>query len=271
MEAEKHSLQLPDGLKISWREFGTGKPLIMLHGWSMSAAVFSEVAIPLSQNYRVLCPDLPGHGDSDPSTECSLAAFAETITAWADQLHLGPTALLGWSLGGQVAQQLASEQQMEITQLLLVATTPRFCQSDDWPHGLPTTQLRALERNLGRAYEKTLGDFFRMQFTADEISKQRFREILQFAVRPVSLPPAPETLKSLAILGREDLRNRLTGIDLPCLVQHGQTDQIIPAAAGTYLAEQIPGAQLALLSGVGHAPFFSRPREAVAQWLDFLV
>ncbi len=269
--AERHSLQLPDGQRLSWREWGAGRPLLMLHGWSMSAAVFSEVAVPLSRKYRILCPDLPGHGESEPATACSLVVFAESIAAWAKHLGIGPTALLGWSLGGQVALQLAIHQQLEISQLLLVATTPRFCQSSDWPHGLPATQLRALARNLGRAYEKTMGDFFRLQFSTTEIDKQRFREILQFAVRSSQLPQAAEAQKSLALLGREDLRDQLVNIDLPCLVMHGAGDQIIPAAAGSYLAEGIAGARLVKMNSVGHAPFFSRPQESVTQWLDFLV
>lgn len=268
--AEVHSIALPTGRLLSWREWGSGKPLIMLHGWSMSSAVFSEVAIPLAEQYRVLCPDLPGHGESEPAPSCSLGGFAEGIASWGRQLALGRAALLGWSLGGQVAQQLAITQQLELSRLLLVAATPRFCQTAGWPHGLPGTQLHALERNLGRAYEKTLGDFFRLQFSADEISKQRFREILQFAVRSSCLPVAAEAQKSLRILGQEDLRDRLDAIDLPTLVMHGQRDRIIPVAAGEYLAERIPGVQLELLSDVGHAPFFSRPKECVARWREFL-
>ncbi len=270
---ELPSLQLcdlPSGQKMAWREWGAGTPLIMLHGWSMSSVVFSEVAPLFAGHYRVLCPDLPGHGQSEPLAEYQLSSFATAIEVWAAQVAAESTALLGWSLGGQVALQMAAAGSLEIDKLLLIATTPRFCQSEDWPYGLPVTQLRALDRNLGRAYEKTLGDFFNQQFAADELTKERYRQILGFAVRPGQLPQADQARKALTVLGQEDLRQLLSEVRQPALVMHGALDQIIPLGAGEYLAAELPNARLCRLSDVGHAPFFSQPREAVKQCLSFL-
>ncbi len=267
---ELHRLQLDSGPAVCWREWGAGQPLIMLHGWSMSSAVFSEVAPLLADRYRILCPDLPAHGESEPLSECTLAAFGEAIARWAEQLNLDAPALLGWSLGGQVAQLLASQQRLPLSRLLLISTTPRFCQGPDWAHGLPQTQLRALERNLGRAYEKTLGEFFNLQFSAAELSPERYREILKFAVRSSRLPNSADSRRALQILGAEDLRTCLPAIKVPTLVMHGRSDQIIPVAAGEYLADRIADSQREFLSDVGHAPFFSRPKDCVTRWREFL-
>ena len=95
--------QLGNGRQLAWREWGNGSPLLMLHGWSMSSAVFAEVAQILGQYFRVLCPDLPGHGASDPAPDTSLPAFSEILGEWYLTLQLPAAALLGWSLGGQVA------------------------------------------------------------------------------------------------------------------------------------------------------------------------
>jgi len=263
------SCQLAQG-QLSWRETGSGQPLVMLHGWSMSSAVFSEVAQLLGKTNRVLCPDLPGHGDSAAVAECSLAAFAERICSWLDYLQLPRAALFGWSLGGQVAMQLALQDGVRFSRLLLVAATPRFCQAPDWPHGLPETQLRALDRNLGRAYEKTMGEFFNLQFAGENLSKERYREILHFAVRSSHLPDIARARETLTVLGTTDLRSNLPSIRLPVQVLHGDADQIIPPGAGRYLAEHIPEADLQIFPGIGHAPFFSRPEDSVKLWLDFL-
>jgi len=267
---ELQNCQLASGQRLAWREWGSGAPLIMLHGWSMSSAVFAEVAPQLGSCFRVLCPDLPGHGGSDPAAETSLTGFAELLSAWSRDLKLSPAVLLGWSLGGQVALQLALDKSIPLQRLLLVATTPRFCQTADWTHALPETQIKALERNLGRAFEKTMGDFFNLQFVGEDLPKERHRQILQFAVRASQLPDSDFSRQVLQVLSSSDQRQQLALLNLPTQVMHGELDQIIPSGAGRYLAEQIPGATFALLPGVGHAPFFSRPDDCVDRWLDFL-
>ena len=262
---------LAKGQTLTWREWGGGSPLIMLHGWSMSSAVFAEVAPQLGRHFRVLCPDLPGHGGSGPPPETSLLAFAESLALWSRSLQLAPAALLGWSLGGQVALQLALDKAIQLTHLLLVSTTPRFCQSDNWSHALPKAQLKLLERNLSRAFEKTMGDFFNLQFAGEDLPKERYRQILQFAVRASNLPTCELAREVLKILGGSDQRQQIQAIDLPTQVLHGEIDQIIPLGAGIFLSENIPGALFTPLPGVGHAPFFSRPQESVLNWLDFLL
>ncbi len=269
-ECRPCNLILADGSRISWREWGAGKPLIMLHGWSMSSAVFSEVASQLAEDFRILCPDLPGHGDSEPVLSCSLEAFASRLELWIKQLNLPAASLLGWSLGGQVALQIALNGRVALSHLLLVATTPRFSQTDNWPHGLPQTQLRALDRNLGRAFEKTMGDFFNQQFSDGEVNKERYRQILQFAVRPTQLPEVEQARETLKVLGVADLRGQLRTLRVPTQVLHGQLDRIIPIGAGAFLAEEIPGAEFCRVPEVGHAPFFSQPDLCLQYWRRFI-
>lgn len=261
---------LTDGRQFAWREWGTGDPLVMLHGWSMSSLVFAEVAEPLAAHFRVLCPDLPGHGGSASASETSLSAFAKILAEWASALKLPPVNLLGWSLGGQVAMQVAAEKSLPLRHLLLVASTPRFCQTVGWTHALPATQIKALDRNLARAYEKTMGDFFRLQFSGEIMAKDRYRQILQFAVRSSTLPDPDAARQLLQVLANSDQRYLLPGIDVPTQVLHGEIDQIIPPAAGRFLAEMIADATFESFAAVGHAPFFSRPADCVRCWLDYL-
>ena len=261
---------LPDGRRVAWREQGSGPSLIMLHGWSLSSVVFSEVAVFLAKHFRVLCPDLPGHGQSDRSSECSLDSFSRTISAWAKHLDITETALLGWSLGGQVAMQLTLQKRLDVKKLLLVATTPCFCRTGDWEFGLPLTQLKLLERNLGRAFEKTMADFFQLQFVGENLSQERYRQILKFVEQVGRMPEPAAVRETLAVLEITDLRDALAAIQVPTLVMHGDLDQIVPFAAGKFLAAKISTAQLCCITAVGHAPFFSCPEKSVSQWLKFL-
>ena len=99
--------KLADSREIFYRESGTGPVLVLLHGWSMSSAVFLEVLPQLAKSHRVLAVDLPGHGASElDDIDYSLDTLAGNVEAWLQQLGLNRCALLGWSLGGQVALQM---------------------------------------------------------------------------------------------------------------------------------------------------------------------
>lgn len=263
-------LTLADGRRLAWREAGSGPPLVLLHGWAMSSAVFAEVLPALAGRYRVLTPDLPGHGDSDAGCDYRLEALATDLAGWLAALDLAQVDLLGWSLGGQVALELVLDYPRLVRRLILVATTPKFVAAAGWDWGLPDGQVRAMARDLGRAYERTMGDFFMRQFVGEELSRDRLRQITGFAVRPSRLPRPEVALAALETLRQGDLRGRLGEIACPVLVQQGDLDVITPPAAATALAEALPVATLAVMKGIGHGPFLSLPGASVRSWEAFL-
>lgn len=270
IEIEHKTCTLPDGRTLAWREAGNGRPLVLLHGWSMSAAVFAEMQAELALDFRVLAPDLRGHGGSAPGTGYALADFAADLEGWLAALELQKVALLGWSLGGEVAQLLALRQPQRIDRLLLVATTPYFVAASDWEHGLPATQLKAMMRDLKRNYLATMDGFFQLQFGAGELARERYRQIVDFAVRAGRLPEPAVALAALETLRDADLRPQLAGIGRPALVLHGTDDRIVPVGAGRHLGAALPQARYVEWAGVGHAPFLSRPQESLQLWRGFL-
>jgi pimeloyl-[acyl-carrier protein] methyl ester esterase len=263
-------MQLADGRRLAWRESGEGLPLVLLHGWSMSSVVFPEVRGHLDRQRRVLAPDLAGHGRSAPAADYGLAALARDLEQWLAALDCPQVDLLGWSLGGQVALELALGGRVAVRRLILVAATPRFMAAEDWPHGLPPGQVRAMARDLRRNYQRTLGEFFKLQFAGEDLSGGRLRQILAFAVRPVAPPPLEVALATLETLRRTDLRPRLDDLRIPTLVHQGNLDTITLPGAGKALADLLPCARLASVPGVGHAPFFSDPQAAARIWQEFL-
>lgn len=264
--------KLSDGRRLAYRRSGEGPALILLHGWAMSSVVFNEVMADLERDFTVLVPDLRGHGDSDPGPGYGCDALATDLAEWIIALDLQDAALLGWSMGGEVALSLASvpELRRRLRSLVLVATTPRFVAGDDWTSGLPATQIRALARDLRRSYLKTMGDFFSLQFQGESLTPARYQQILRFAVRAGRLPEPEVALAGLETLASEDLRVLLGQLRLPTLVIQGGLDAIVLPAAGEFLAATIPQATLELWPDVGHAPFFSDPQRFCGLLRNFL-
>ncbi|WP_305045093.1 alpha/beta fold hydrolase [Geoalkalibacter sp.] len=264
------TLKLADGRSLAYREAGEGPALLLLHGWAQSSAVFAEVMPELARDFRVLAPDLRGHGGSALGERYALEDYAADVLEMLDLLGLGSLALGGWSLGGQVALRLAQSAPQRIRRLLLIGTTPRFILDADWPFGLPDAQVRSLSRNLQRAFEKTLADFFDLQFAPEEITPERRQGILGFARGDGRLPDPSAALGGLGTLREVDLRAHLGAIVCPTLVMHGAEDRIVPSGAGRFLAQGIGQARWCEMPGVGHAPFLSRPGQSLNYWREFL-
>ena len=122
----------------------------MLHGWAMSGRVwrFQE---PLASRWRLLAPDLPGHGYSPvpPNLDhFTVPLLARNLREMLEELHLERVAILGWSLGSLVAMRLAELLGDRLTSLILVGGTPRFCADTDYASGVPAQDVRGLGLRL---------------------------------------------------------------------------------------------------------------------------
>jgi pimeloyl-[acyl-carrier protein] methyl ester esterase len=261
--------QTARGGRLTWYETGQGRPLVLLHGWAMSAAAFDELAGLLAVNFRVLVPDLPGHGKSSPAVQNDLAGVSVLLTDWLTSIEVEPCALVGWSLGGMLSLQLVSDGMLAVRRLVLIGSTPKFTIGDDWPYGLPATQVRAMARNLKRQFEATLAEFFALTFAGESISADRLRTIRNFAVRAGALPDRDAAFALLNMLAEQDQRDILPGIQVPALVLHGELDRISPVGAGRAMADLFPLGEFVSLPGIGHAPFFSNPQDIASRIREF--
>jgi pimeloyl-[acyl-carrier protein] methyl ester esterase len=257
-----------DGSQLTWYEAGQGRPLVLLHGWAMSAAAFQELAGLLAVNFRVLVPDLPGHGKSSPADKNDLAGLTDVLTDWLSSHIVEPCVLVGWSLGGMLALQIANEGKLPVERLALIGSTPKFTVGDDWSFGLPATQVRAMARNLKRQFETTLSEFFSLTFVGEKISIERLRTIRNFAVRASSVPDQEVAFELLYMLAEQDQRDILCDIHIPAMVLHGELDRISPVGAGRAMAAMLPLGEFVPFAGIGHAPFLSKPHDVAARLLE---
>ena len=241
--------------------FGSGPDLVLLHGWGLHGGAWGAWLEALSRRARLHIVDLPGHGLSSwPRRATTLTALASSVgEVVPDGAHV-----LGWSLGGIIALELARQGQRRLAGLMLVATTPRFVAGDDWPWGMSEPSLADFAERLRVDHRRTVQEFLALQTLGDEHRQQTLRALrAAVASRP---EPAPEALAvGLEILRVADLRAALPGIDLPTVVIAGERDRLTPPAASARLAESMPFARYCPIRGAAHAPFLSHPREVLAE------
>lgn len=250
-----------DGCSIHFRDIGSGRPLVLVHGWAMSSLVWQFQIEELASRYRVIAIDMRGHGRSDPppSGILRLADISEDLVSLFAHLDLNHAVLAGWSLGSQAVLGAFPALRRRLAAVVLVGGTPRFTTCDGYLHGLAAKEVRGMLLRLKRDYSGTMGDFFRGMFSDGELSREQNQRIARKIVMPGRQPEPDIALQGLDILAGSDLRDILPLIDLPFLLIHGSEDLICPPSASGYMADLIPGATLEMFAGCGHAPFISHP------------
>jgi pimeloyl-[acyl-carrier protein] methyl ester esterase len=245
---------------------GAGETLVLLHGWGLNSLVWDSIVPRLAREFTVVRIDLPGHGASSWPPE-----FHDIESLAAAILPALPArcSLLGWSLGGVAAIDLALAHTGRIDRLVLVSTTPRFIRSDDWPHGLPAPAVEQFAVLLESDYEATVREFLGLQAKGDEHARATLRELRQKLL--AGGKPRLEALRAgLNILRMADRRQQLPRVRVPTLVIAGEYDRMTPPGAARAIAAAIPGARLELIARSGHAPFLSHAGEFCRAVTTFL-
>ena len=241
------------------------EPLVLLHGWGMNLRVFDALAATLAAHYRVTVIDLPGHGASPWNAQLAQSQWLAGVAALLPRA----ATLVGWSLGGQLALQLASQPALAVRRLVLIATNARFVQSTDWPAGLPAATLTAFAAQLERDAPGTIADFLELQVRGS-MDATAVRMGLQQSLQRHGMAQPQGLRAGLALLEHNDLRELARGLDVPALVIAGQYDRVTPPQAAQALVRLLPQAQLLQIPRAGHAPFLSHPAPVAAALLDFL-
>ena len=260
----------PSGAPLHVAETGSGRPLVALHGWSLSSAAVAGPLAPLAARVRLVAPDLRGHGRSTHAGPFSVTDLAGDVVRVFDALGLDGAVLLGWSLGALAALAALPALGSRVAAVALVAGTPCFTEREGWPHALPARTVAAVAAQVRRDPARAAARFFEGMFAPGELDPAaRARADALRAATPV--PSEAALLAGLAVLRESDVRASVPAVRAPALLLHGDADAVCPPGAAHALAAAIPGARLVLLPGAGHAPQLSRPAaclDAIAALLD---
>lgn len=242
-----------------------GSPrLVLLHGWPLARTIWSEVAPRVADaGFRVLCPDLPGFGESPPLPQdrWTVEAYADVVGSFVRGSGFDPVAVAGHSFGGYVALALAERDRDLLAGLGLVASRTT-ADSDAARAG----RLATIEKVRTQGPAALLPDLPAKLLApgAPEEFRARARTIIDAC-------PAEGIVAGLtAMAARPDRTAMLESLPRPLLVLHGETDQLIPVAEAARPRRQAGPVDRVTLPGVGHMPMWEAPDEttdALLAWL----
>ena len=208
-------------------------PLLLIHGLGMSAAYWTAYTFrALGGAFRLLAPDLPGYGGSDPLPHHTLATYTGAVRAMLDRLAPHePLHVLGHSMGGQIALGVAAADPARVRSLTLVGAAGLPWREPPWRVSLRAATDRCNFQPRLLAYGFQAGPFSRV-----------YRECVQMIMSAGTHIP-----------------EGLACITAPTLLVWGGQDRQVPLAYGRMLARLLPHARLAVGPWLGHVPFFERP------------
>ena len=268
-DAMKKSVQLPNSMHLAYIDMGDphGRPVVLIHGYTDNARDWVPLIPYLSKSYRLIVVDIRGHGRSD-KPECCYARidFAYDIKLLLDVLHIPKADLVGHSLGSLITQACAEQWPERVRKVVLISSTagPR-------PGSLPRKPAFDYAAEIRRLKEPIDPDSpFMIAWWASP--KPVNAEFIRRQRRDAAAIPLAVWLAVLDQgAGFSDLQRGLPKLTAPALLIWGSDDPIMEEEGRQTLREALPHAQVRILPGLGHNPFWEDPQavaDVVNRFLD---
>jgi pimeloyl-[acyl-carrier protein] methyl ester esterase len=236
----------------------------------MSSSVWQYQFRDLEGSFRVIAPDLRGHGCSRAvSGQLDFEGFAADLSDLLCFLDLKSTILVGWSMGAQIALKAYSEISDRLAGLVLVSATPCFTAKADFPYGLARNEAAGMRIKVARDADRAVEGFHARMFSEGELENCQKADQIRRLLASIDPPETVSALAALESLAAADMRYLLPGITTPTLVVNGERDKICLTQASRYLADNIRPAGQKIFPDCGHAPFLTRHLEFNADIVRF--
>jgi non-heme chloroperoxidase len=262
--------ELPDGAQMAFDDEGSGRPVVLIHGVSMSRRFFERNVAALAERFRVINVDLRGHGES-PAHEGghTVAQYARDVRHLLDGLGLHDAVLVGWSMGSLVAWDLIRQFGTGgLAGHVVVSQGPSDLKRPDWELG--AFSLAELYELLAAAQADYLGVM--SEFVSTMLCDEPSTTGLDLLVRETQRIGANAGTCILLDQSLQDYRDVIGSYRLPTLLTWGRDEKLVPVASGEWLAERIPG-ELVLFERSGHCPMWEEPERwnaVVGDWISAL-
>lgn len=249
-------IKTQDGTELYVKDWGTGRPVILLHGWPLSADMWDAQMLHLANSgFRAVAYDRRGFGRSDqPWNGYNYDTFASDLSDVIEALDLRDAVLVGFSMGGGEAVRYPTNHGTQrVSKVALVAAvTPYLLKTDGNDEGAPPAAFKEIKDGVTKDRAAFFTGFAKKFFNAGMLSGIS-DELIETSREIANQASLKGTLDCVDAFSATDFRPDLAQLKVPCLVIHGDKDQIVPMEiSGKRAAKQVAHAELKVYSGAPH-------------------
>ncbi len=255
---------MTDPVALHYEERGSGLPVVLLHGYPLDHTLWRAQMAALGDAYRVIAPDLRGHGASPaPEGEYRMDLLAADVAALLDRLGVERAVWVGHSMGGYVALAALRTMPERVAGLVLCASHP-FADPPDKAASRRASAAQALREGTAPLVSGMLPLLFRPGTNLETISAHFIRSMM------LRTPPQGVAGVLSGMAARPDAVDALRPLDPPKAILAGRDDQIVRLADLQALVAELPHVALHVIDGAGHLPMIEQPEATTAALRAFL-
>ena len=253
-----------NGEQIFYQQSGNGPELLLIHGFPLSGQLFADDVANLATRFHVTIVDLPGFGRSTTTTtQQTDATYADAMLALLSSLNITKSVIGGHSMGGQITLEMYAKNPALFSGMILFDTNPAaasIIEMHEWPGYGAQAQAKGTA-SLGPVISPVMVTGHALRLFPD--LRQKLQHIVDAAT------PQGVQGGANALVTRPDYKPMLSAIAVPALVIVGEDDPLYAYPVSQALQAAIPGAELLIIGGAGHASMFQRPSAAdngILEW-----
>jgi non-heme chloroperoxidase len=264
-------------IELYYEDRGTGKPVVLIHGWPLSGASWErQAAALLAAGYRVITYDRRGFGrSSQPSEGYNYDTLASDLSHVLEALDLHDVTLVGFSMGGGEVARYMGKYNLKgriAKVVFMAAITPALRKDGNNPDGIDPAVFEGIKQAIEKdRYAFLESGFLPGFFSKNHLGPERISDAAIHAAFNVAAGSSYQGFLDCVDAWLEDFREDLAQIKVPTLVIHGDNDQILPLAhTGARVPEFVKGAELHVIPGGPHGLNWTHATEANLALLEFL-
>ena len=262
-------------IDIYYEDHGSGKPVILIHGYPLSGASWEkQLPVLLNAGHRVITYDRRGFGkSSQPTDGYNYDTFAADLRELITQLKLQDVTLVGFSMGGgEIARYFGKYGSKGVSKAVFISSVPPFLlKTADNPEGVDASVFDGIKKAVAADRYAFFTEFFKNFYNTDVFMGKRVSEHVVHASWNIAAGASATASLACVPTWLEDFREDLNRFDVPALVIHGDDDRIVPlSAAGQRTAKLVKGAQLVVIKGGPHCITWTHADGVNAALLAFL-
>ena len=259
---------------IYFKDYGSGQPVILIHGWPLSHQAWEQqIWAVVEAGYRCIAYDRRGFGNSDaPWDGYDYSTLASDVHEIIEQLDLEDVILVGFSMGGgEVVRYCTDYGTDTLSKVALVSSIiPLVAQKDDNPNGVPQKDLDGIIKALQEDRVGFLKDFHKNFYNYEDHKDTISEAQLHYDWSIASHASPRATIQAAKSWAETDFRPELKNVTVPCLIVHGDADNIVPkATSADKAAEGIPNNRYEVLSNGPHGLNLTHKHELNTLLIDF--